>query len=316
MRPRTLAERQAALDALRRELAARFGAHVLLRWEQAQPQRAARALPTGSLALDLASGIGGLPRGRLSELAGPPYAGKRTLAAHAVAQAQRGRGWAAYLDGAQSLDPDRWRALGVDLADLLWALPRSLPEALAMAQLLLRTRALDLIVLDLRPGWAGRLLARGVRRLRPLARRAPTALLVVRDLLPSEPDAGLGGAALRLRLVPDEELWLGSARAGLRVRPLVQARGQAEPVAVPVALELDERAGLRRAAELFDLACWLGVVVRHPLGFLGAGTVLGRSRSAALARLEAEPALWARVEEEVRARGLSPVERPVAGAGR
>ncbi len=93
MRPRTPAERQAALDALRRELAARFGAHVLLRWEQAQPQRAARALPTGSLALDLASGLGGLPRGRLSELAGPPYAGKRTLAAHAVAQAQRGRGW-------------------------------------------------------------------------------------------------------------------------------------------------------------------------------------------------------------------------------
>jgi RecA/RadA recombinase len=90
MRPRSPEERRALLKDLRRQLAARFGAHVLLRWETARPQRGARALPTGSLALDLLTGIGGLPRGRLSELAGPPSSGKRTLAAHAVAQAQRG----------------------------------------------------------------------------------------------------------------------------------------------------------------------------------------------------------------------------------
>lgn len=316
MRPRSPEERQALLEDLRRQLAARFGEHILLRWETARPQRGARALPTGSLVLDVLTGIGGLPRGRLSELAGPPYSGKRTLAAHVVAQAQRERGWAAYLDGAASLDPDRWRALGVDVGDLLWALPRSLAEALEMAQLLVRTRALDLVVLDVRPGWPEPLLARGVRRLRPLLRRAPTALLVVRDLLPPERDPGLGGAALRLRLIPEGELWLGDGvRTGLRVRPCVLRSVFTPPVDSPVALELDERAGLRRAAELLDLACWLGVVTRHPLGFLGAETVLGRSRGAAIARLEAEPALWTRVEEEVRARWLSPVDRPAAGAG-
>jgi recombination protein RecA len=317
MRSRSFEARQALLEDLRRQLAARFGEHVLLRWQTARPQRGVRALLTGSLVLDVLTGIGGLPRGRLSELAGPPSSGKRTLAAHMVAQAQRGRGWAAYLDGAASVDPDRFAAWGVDLTDLLWALPTSLAEALAMAQLLVRTRALDLVVLDVRPGWPERLLARGVRRLRPLLRRAPTVLLVVRDLLPSDPDAGLGGAALRLRLVPEGELWLGDGvRAGLRVRLRVLHSVFTPPVDSPVALELDERAGLRRAAELFDLACWLGVVTRHPLGFLGAETVLGRSRNAAIARLEAEPALWTRVEEEVRARGLSPASRSAAGAGR
>lgn len=314
MRPRSPEERQAALDALRRELAARFGAHVLLRWNRARPQRGTRALSTGSLALDLSTGIGGLPRGRLSELAGPPYAGKRTLAAHVVTQAQQGQGWAAYLDGAQSLDPDRFAAFGVDLADLLWALPASLAEALAMAQLLVRTRALDLIVLDVRPGWPEQLLARGARRLRPLLRRAPTALLVIRDLGSPEASPGLGGAALRLWLAPEGELWLGEGvRAGLRVRPRVLRNVLAPPGEVPVALELGERAGLRRAAELLDLAMWLGVVTRHPLGLLGAGTVLGRSRNAAIARLEAEPALWAYLEEEVRAHWLSRAARAAAG---
>lgn len=317
MRPRSPEERQALLERLRQELAARFGAHVLLRWEEARPRHEARALPTGSLALDLLTGIGGLPRGRLSELAGPPYAGKRTLAAHLVAQAQRDRGWAAYLDGAASVDPDRFAAWGVDLADLLWALPASLAEALEMAQLLVRTRALDLIVLDLRPGWPERLLTRGVRRLRPLLRRAPTALLVVRDLAGPDGDAGLGGAALRLWLAPEGERWLGAGvRAGLRVRPRLLHNVFAPPVDGPVALELDERAGLRRAAELLDLAVWLGAVERHPLGLLGAGTVLGRSRDAAIARLEAEPALWAHLEEETRARWLSRADRAAAGAGR
>ena len=315
MRPRSPEERQALLDTLRGELAARFGADVLWRWEQARPQRGARALSTGSLALDLATGIGGLPRGRLSELAGPPYCGKRTLAAHAVAQAQQGRGWAAYLDGAESVDPDRFAAWGVDLADLLWALPASLAEALEMAQLLVRTRALDLVVLDVRPGWPERLLARGVRRLRPLLRRAPTALLVVRDLAGPEREAGLGGAALRLWLAPEGERWLGNrVRVGLRVRPRVLRNVFGPLAAVPVALELDERAGLRRAAELLDLASWLGVVERHPLGLLGAGTVLGRSRDAAIARLEAEPALWRQVEEEVRARWLSRAEHAALGS--
>jgi recombination protein RecA len=317
MHPRSPEERQALLERLRQHLAARFGAHVLVRWETARPQRGARALPTGSLVLDLLTGIGGLPRGRLSELAGPPSSGKRTLAAHAVAQTQRGRGWAAYLDGAASVDPDRFAAWGVDLADLLWALPASLAEALAMAQLLVRTRALDLVVLDVRPGWPERLLARGVRRLRPLLRRAPTALLVVRDLPRPEQDTGLGGVVLRLWLAPEGELWLGDGvRTGLRVRPRVLRSVLTPPVDSPVALELDERAGLRRTAELLDLACWSGVVTWHPLGLLGAGTVLGRSRGAALARLEAEPELWARIEEEARARWLSPVDRSAAGVGR
>ena len=317
MRPRSPEERQVRLARLRQELVARFGPHVLLRWEEACPRRGARVLPTGSLLLDLLTGIGGFPRGRLSELAGPPHVGKRTLAAHAVAQAQRGRGWAAYLDGAASVDPDRFAAWGVDLTDLLWALPASLAEALGMAQLLVRTRALDLVVLDVRPGWPERLLARGVRRLRPLLRRSPTVLLVVRDLLRPDEDSGLGGAALRLWLAPAGERWLGDGiRTELRVRPRLLRSVFSPPVEVPVALELEERAGLRRAAELLDLAMWLGVVERHPLGLLRAGTVLGRSRGAALARLEVEPGLWARVEEEVRARWLSPVDRPTAGAGR
>ncbi|MFN3336278.1 MAG: recombinase A, partial [Thermomicrobium sp.] len=272
-----------------------------------------RALPTELLGLDLALG-GGIPRGRLTELAGPPYSGKRTLASWLVRATQRIGGWAAYLDAAHSADFDRLHRWGVNLRELLIALPRSLPEALELARLLLLADALDLVVLDLPPHWATRSeLERGLRQLRPLLRARPTALVVVRDRA-SGP--GLAAAQLRLRLEPLAQLVLpnpsGSTMlpSGLRVRIHVERSHRWPLCEPPVPIELSEREGVRLALERIDLALAGGIVVQHPLGLIFAHTVLGRSREAAAARLASDPALWSQLEEELRARWLS-LARPL-----
>lgn len=311
--------RRERIAALRRLIAERFGRHVLLEWTRPSPPPDAdrgvplcasdpRALPTELLGLDLVLG-GGLPRGRLTELAGPPYSGKRTLAGWFVRAAQRTAGWAAYLDAAHGADFDRLFRWGVDVRELLVALPRSLAEALELARLLVLARALDLLVLDVPPQSATRPeLERGLRQLRPLARGTPTALVVVRDRT-REP--GLAVAQLRLRLDPLAQLVLpdpvcsAPRPTGLRVRIRVERSHCWPRCEPPVPVELSERDGVRTALERIDLALAWGLVVRHPLGLVFADNVLGRSREAAAVRLAGDPALWSRLEEELRAHWLS-----------
>lgn len=318
--------RRERIASLRRLLVERFGPHVLLDWTQPSSSHAActecvptqcvrnpRALPTELLGLDLALG-GGIPRGRLTELVGPPYSGKRTLASWLVRTTQRIGGWAAYLDAAHGADFDRLHRWGVDLRDLLLALPRTLTEALELARLLLLADALDLVVLDLPPHWATRsALERGLRQLRPLLRGRPTALVVVRDRA-SGP--GLAAAQLRLRLEPLAQLVppnpFGSTMlpSGLRVRIHVERSHRWPLCEPPVPVEFSEREGVRLALERIDLALVGGIIVEHPLGLTFANTVLGRSREAAAARLTSDPALWSQLEEELRARWLS-LARPL-----
>ncbi len=313
--------RRERIAFLRRLLVERFGPQVLLDWtesssslsrhtEHAPTQSVLnpRALPTELLGLDLALG-GGIPRGRLTELAGPPYSGKRTLAGWLVRATQQIGGWAAYLDAAHGADFDRLHRWGVNLYEFLIALPRSLPEVLELARLLLLADALDLVVLDLPPHWATRPeLERGLRQLRPLLRGRLTALVVVRDRV-SGP--GLAAAQVRLRLEPLTQLVLpnpcGSALlpSGLRVRIRVE-RSHSWPLCEPpVPIELSEREGVRLALERIDLALAAGILVHHPLGLTFTNTVLGRNREAAAARLASDPALWSQLEEELRARWLS-----------
>lgn len=302
---------------LRHLIVERFGPHVLLEWRR--PTLAAapttsdvpfastpdhRTIPTSLLGLDLALG-GGLPRGRLVELAGPPYSGKRTLAAWFVRAAQRSGGWVAYLDAAHGVDFDRLHRWGIAVLDLLVALPQTPSEALELARLLVLAGALDLIVLDLPPQWTSRSeLVRGLRQLRPLLRGTPTVVLVVRDRTHEPP---LATAPVRLRVEPLAQLQRPGPLAtstlppGLRVRLHLERSPFGPPRELPVPLELSEPEGVRAAIERVDLALATGVLVPHPLGLVFADTVLGRTREAAARRLAEDPALGVRLEAAIQA---------------
>ncbi|MDW8060958.1 MAG: recombinase A [Thermomicrobium sp.] len=315
---RPIDPRRERIARLRQLIVERFGPQVLLDWQRPVSSSGSsregalpadlRVLPTGILGLDLALG-GGLPRGRLIELAGPPYSGKRTLAGWFVRAVQHRRGWVAYLDAAHGVDFDRWHRWGVDVLDLLVALPCSLDEALELGRLLVLAEALDLVVLDLPPHLAVRPeLARGLRQLRPLLRGTPAAFVVVRDRT-CEP--ALAAAQVRLRLEPLAQLALpgplatSSVPDGLRVRLRIERSPRWPPRDPPVPLELSLYEGVRVFCELVDLGLASGIVVRHPLGLVFAGTVLGRTRERAAQRLKGEPELRSRLEEELRAHWVS-----------
>ncbi|MCX2728460.1 recombinase A [Thermomicrobium sp. 4228-Ro] len=306
---------------LRQLIVERFGPHVLLDpaclaldadcVRPAMPPGSARSprfLSTDLLGLDLVLG-GGLPRGRLIELAGPPYSGKRTLAGWFVRAVQRSGGWVAYLDAAHSVDFDRLYHWGVAVLDLLVALPQSVTEALELARFLVLSGALDLVVLDLPPHLARRPeLDRGLRQLRPLLRGLPAAFVVVRDRVDTH---ALAAAQVRLRVEPIAQLvrpGLLAAHAlpeSLRVRVHVERSPLWPPRDPPVPIELCLREGVRVALERIDLGLALGVVRLHPLGLVFAETILGRTRETAAARLQDDPSLRSRVEEEIRACWLS-----------
>ncbi len=294
------------------------------------------ALPTGSLHLDRATG--GYPRGRLVELFGQESSGKTSLALQAAAAIQRTGGIVAYIDADHALDPAHARTLGINPAQLLCSQPTSGEEALEICELLVRSNAVDLIVIDsaaaLVPraevaagvGQAGsdgqvRLLEQGLRRLSTLTARSRCCLLFLNQMRARPGEYGLfttaGGDALKL---------YASLRIELRRVGCIQQAGQASGLrlqartiknrlAAPYAradLELDFLNGIDRCAELLDLAVRSGLIaagrdaggeVRESAPAYGSfrlgGQDLGRDRASALAALRANPELQRALERRL-----------------
>ena len=224
----------AALAKVTRLIERRWGGGALQRLGGV-PTPDAAAIPTGFPALDRALGIGGLPRGRIVELCGHRSSGKVTLAAHAIAQAQRQGGLAAYIDVPHLLDPCYVAAHGVDLDYLLIARPADGAEALVVADTLARSQGLDLIVFDavadLAPGGERRALARArllsatLRRLAGAIAGSPTAFLFLNRASPGAQTAP-GGLALRyyasMRLLIERQSWLLEGEDVVGCRSLVR----------------------------------------------------------------------------------------------
>lgn len=306
-------ERQQRLEAVLAAIARRFGPAVVYRLCQASPDRPLRAIPTGSFTLDRVTGIGGIPRGRLTELSGPPSSGKRTLVAHIVANAQANGGYVAYIDAAHGLSADRLHRCGANLQDLLLAVPESDVEALTMVELLVQSGGLDAVILDALPftqhlvlaGSSASMLSRGLTRIVAALRGVSTAVVIVQELPGFDSQARSGrrslrhAAALRLLLWPEAPLLHASGLVtGLRVRAQV-LRNALTFLTPTVTFELDDRVGIRRSAEVLDSACAAGLVISHPLGLLAGDIVLGRNRAQAAARLEAEPTLRTHLEGQL-----------------
>lgn len=306
--PRTTLVRERAIARSLRLIEERFGPAVVRRLGVPRPGRERPVAPSGSLALDRATGIGGLPRGGVTEICGPESSGKTTLLYAALAAAQRDGGLAALVDTEGSADAEALLGCGVALADLLLVRPASAPDALLLLAILARCGGIDTLGLssvaalrDLPPGTvrgafhgdlaapdAARLLARGLRVLTVALADSPTAVVLTNDLLPPFADGlSAGGRALRhhalLRIGVVPLARLPDAAGGTRglhvALTILKSKAAAPGGRAEVDLLLGS--GLDWPGELLRLGLATGVLAREPTGLCFGATAFGRGEEAA-----------------------------------
>ncbi len=319
--------RQAVLQNTINEITKRFGEGAIMRLGEARHLQV-EAIPTGSLSLDIALGIGGIPRGRITEIFGPESSGKTTLSLHVVAEAQRRGGTAAFIDMEHAIDPAYARRIGVDIHHLLIAQPDTGEQALEIAESLIRSGALDVIVVDsvaaLVPraeiegdmgdatmGMQARLMSQALRKLSGVIAQTRTALLFTNQLrqkigvLFGNPETTPGGLALkfyasvRLDIRRIQSIKVGSEVIGNRVRVKVVKNKVAPPYRT-AEFDILYNHGISKEGDLLDLATQLDLITKRGSFYSYGDLRLGQGRENAKQFLREHPDLAAEIEAAVR----------------
>ena len=298
-------DRDKALDVALANIEKQFGKGSLMRLgdEAAVP---VRAIPTGAIALDVALGIGGVPRGRVTEIYGPESSGKTTVALHIVAEAQRAGGIAAFIDAEHALDPVYAQALGVDINELLVSQPDNGEQALEIADMLVRSNAVDVIVVDsvaaLTPraeiegemgdshvGLQARLMSQALRKLAGSLHRSHCSAIFINQLrekigvMFGSPETTPGGRALkfyssvRLDVRRIETLKDGTDAVGNRVRVKV-VKNKVAPPFRQAEFDILYGAGISREGSLIDLGVEEGIIRKAGAWFTYDGDQLGQGK--------------------------------------
>jgi recombination protein RecA len=327
--PKPAADKSAAPapDAKRRELDSaistitkQFGEGAIMRLGEAALAHKIEVIPTGSLGLDLALGVGGVPRGRVVEIFGPESSGKTTLMLHVIANAQKAGGLAAFIDAEHALDPNYARKLGVNLDDLLVSQPDSGEEALTICETLARSNALDVIVVDsvaaLVPkaelegemgmatmGMQARLMSQALRKLTALLSKSKTTCLFTNQLrekvgvMFGNPETTPGGKALkfyasvRLDIRRKDTLKDAAGHAtGSHVRVKVVKNKVAPPFA-EAEFDILFNHGVDQEGSILDVGQAEGVVEKKGAWLQYAGELIGQGRDAARKTLIEKPEL-------------------------
>ncbi|MBI2941312.1 MAG: hypothetical protein HYY04_12830 [Chloroflexi bacterium] len=318
--------RAARLEQVLAELRRRFGEWIIYRLREARPRLGELTISTGSLGLDRATRIAGVPRGRLTEFSGPPTSGKSALAFHVLANAQRQQGFVALIDASHAADFARLQRCGVNLSDLLLVVPESASEAFDITSLLVASEGLDALVISavnslvVGPGGDPRSFSQGLRRLLAELAHSPTVVVVLVHVDPLWLRVGRNAAralahaaTLRLAFRPVRLLTHPSGDVqGLRLQVEVVKNKLARPYEV-AELAIWRDRGIHVAAELFDLG--LAQCLRHdPLGYWFGDTWLGRGRQSAILTLEDDPALALALREALLSKGSSVISDQSSGA--
>jgi recombination protein RecA len=329
-------ERLKALELAIGQIEKQFGRGAIMRLGEASAHMTVEVIPTGSLGLDLALGIGGIPRGRIIEIFGPEMTGKSTLAQHIVGQAQRQGGQAAYVDVEHALDPTFASSLGINIEELLISQPDTGEQALEICEALVRSNAIDVIVVDSvaalvpraeiegdmgdsLPGLQARLMSQALRKLTAAVSRSRTALIFINQLrekigiIFGNPEVTPGGRALkfyssvRIDLRRVETLKANGVIIGSRVRAKVVKNKLAPPFR---SAEFDiifhgPHVGISREGDILDLAVDSGIVKKQGAFFSFEEQRLGQGREHAKAWLRENPQLLQQMEELIRAGAAS-----------
>ena len=321
-------QRKKALDSALLQIERQFGRGAVMRLG-AVPVGVGGGgvVSTGSLSVDVALGVGGLPRGRIVEVYGPESGGKTTLALHVVAEAQAVGGVAAFVDAEHALDPVYAAALGVDVNELLVSQPDTGEQALEIVELLTRSGAVDVIVVDsvaaLVPraeiegemgdshvGLQARLMSQALRKLTGVLAKSNTTAIFINQIrekigvMYGNPETTPGGRALkfyasvRLEVRRKGDVKVGVERVGSRVRVKVTKNKVAPPFR-EAEVDIMFGRGIDKLGDLVGIASDLGVVVKSGSWFSYAGERLGQGKERAVEFLAARPELVAAIRQQV-----------------
>ena len=324
--------RQVSLDKALGEITKRYGDGSIMRLGEAH-QLVVESIPTGSLSLDIALGVGGVPRGRITEIYGPESSGKTTLCQHIVAEAQKLGGQAAYIDMEHALDPVYAARCGVDVENLLIAQPDTGEQALEITETLVRSGAIEVIVIDsvaaLVPraeiegdmgdatmGMQARLMSQALRKLSGAIKQTNTAVIFTNQLrqkigvMFGNPETTTGGMALkfyasvRLDVRRIQSIKLGTEVIGNRTRVRVVKNKVAAPFRT-AEFDIMYNEGVSKVGDLLDLATEMEIVSKRGSFFNYGDLRLGQGRENAKEFLRQHADLAAEIETAVRERAMS-----------
>jgi len=331
-------ERDKALDMALGQIEKQFGKGSIMRMGEHVGVGVA-AISTGAMALDLALGIGGLPRGRIVEIFGPESSGKSTLALHVVAEAQRNGGICAYIDAEHAMDPVYAKALGVDIDELLISQPDTGEQGLEITDMLIRSGAIDVVVIDsvaaLTPraeiegemgdshvGLQARLMSQALRKLTGTLSKSNTIAIFINQLREKigisygSPEVTTGGRALkfyssiRLEIRRVESIKDGAEMTGNRTRVKV-VKNKCAPPFRSAEFDIMYGKGISREGSILDVAVDFGIVKKSGAWYTYEGEQLGQGRENAKQFLRSTPEMMVELDQRVRemvgVQGESPI---------
>ncbi len=324
--PASKEEREKALKNAIAQLEKQYGAGAVMRLGQRTTANV-QAISTGSLTLDMALGIGGVPRGRIVEIYGPESSGKTTVALQIIAEAQKQGGEAAFIDVEHALDPVYAEALGVNIDNLLVSQPDSGEQALEIAEALVRSGAIDVIVIDSvaamttraeiegemgdsHVGMLARLMSQAMRKLTPVISKSNCVAVFINQIrekigvMYGNPETTTGGRALkfyasvRMEVRKGEAIKNGAEVIGSRTRVKV-VKNKVAPPFRECEFDMMYGKGISRIGEVLDLAVELDIIHKSGSWFSYGDRKLGQGRDAVKELLESDPAFEAEVEQKI-----------------
>ncbi len=320
-------EKQKAIEAAMGQIEKQFGKGSIMKLGEFKTMNV-EAIPTGALSLDIALGIGGIPKGRIVEIFGPESSGKTTLALHVIAEAQRQGGEAAFIDAEHALDPVYAKHLGVDIDNLIVSQPDTGEQALEIAEALVRSGAIDIIVVDsvaaLVPkaeidgdmgdahvGLQARLMSQALRKLAGVINKSNSCIVFINQLrekvgiMFGNPETTPGGRALkfyssvRLDIRKVENIKQDGEVVGSRARVKV-VKNKVAPPFREAEFDIVYGKGISKSGNILDLGINLGIVEKSGSWFGYEGDRIGQGRENAKKYLEDNPKVMLEIEEKIR----------------
>ena len=321
-------DKQKALDAALSQIEKQFGKGAVMKLGDNNAKMAVEVVPTGSLSLDLALGVGGLPKGRIVEVYGPESSGKTTVALHMVAEVQKRGGIAGYVDAEHAMDPTYAKALGVDIDNLYISQPDDGEQALEITETMVRSGAIDIVIVDsvaaLVPraeiegemgdshmGLQARLMSQALRKLTGITNKSNCTVVFINQLREKigvtfgNPETTTGGRALkfyasvRIEIRKAESLKNGTEIYGNRVKCKV-VKNKVAPPFKTAEFDILYGSGISKSSEIVELGVNLGILDKSGAWISYNGTRIGQGRDNARATIDNDPSLAAELEAKIK----------------